>query len=44
MKIFHILLITLFVYVAIAAETATTCTDDQVLVKGKCKDAKNCKT
>ncbi|CAD8145892.1 unnamed protein product [Paramecium pentaurelia] len=44
MKIFHILLLSFLVYVAITAETATTCTDDQVLVKGKCKDAKNCRT
>ncbi|CAD8138360.1 unnamed protein product [Paramecium pentaurelia] len=44
MKIFHLLLISFLVFVAISQETTPTCTDDQVLVKGKCKDVQNCKT
>ncbi|CAD8046811.1 unnamed protein product [Paramecium sonneborni] len=44
MKILQILFVSFLVYVAMTAETETTCTEDQVLIKGKCKDAKNCKT
>ncbi|CAD8136583.1 unnamed protein product [Paramecium octaurelia] len=44
MKIVHLLLILFLVSVAISQDATTTCTEDQVLVKGKCKDAKNCRT
>ncbi|CAD8054077.1 unnamed protein product [Paramecium sonneborni] len=44
MKIFHILLLSFLIYVAMSGDSTTTCTEDQVLVKGKCKEAKNCKT
>lgn len=48
MKILNIVTLLTMFFVSLTAETTAdatvTCADDQVLFRGKCKDAKNCKT